>query len=123
MVEYVGTRHSRARAARRAARAEEPLLRRLDWTLVAAVAAAVGYGLWAIAGITRHDVPGNPNYYLVRQAIFAAVGGGLLLAAFFVDPQWYRRFKKPLYGATVVAMALIFLAGEVSHGSKRWINL
>jgi rod shape determining protein RodA len=123
MAQYAHARAA-ARSRRRDASADlAALVRRVDLLLVAATAALVGYGLWAIAGITRHDVPGNPNYYLVRQAIFAAVGGGLLLAAFFVDPQWYRRFKKPLYGATVVAMALIFLAGEVSHGSKRWINL
>src|SRR5918993_458218 len=51
-------------------------LRRLDWVLLLAVAAVVGYGLWAVAGITRFDVEGNESYYVVRQAI--AAGGGLV---------------------------------------------
>src|ERR687884_33341 len=97
MVEYVGTRHQRARAARRAARAQEPILRRLDWWLVAAVAGAVAYGLWAIAGITRHDIPGNPSFY--------------------------RRYWRALFGGTVGLMVLVILAGAATRGSKRWIDL
>ena len=48
--------------------------RRLDWVLIGSVAALVAYGLWAIADITRHDVTGNPDYYMTRQAVYAAIG-------------------------------------------------
>ena len=123
MVEYVGTRHSRARAARRAARAEEPLLRRLDWWLLAAVAGAVAYGLWAIAGITRHDLPGDPNYYVVRQGVYAAVGGLGLVGALLVDPAFYRRYWRALFAGTAGLMVLVILAGAATRGSKRWIDL
>ena len=34
----------------------------------------VAYGLWAIAGITRHDIPDNASYYVVRQLVFACAG-------------------------------------------------
>ena len=34
-----------------------------------ASATLVGYGLWAIGGITRFDVPGDPSYFVTRQAI------------------------------------------------------
>ncbi|HYZ79337.1 MAG TPA: rod shape-determining protein RodA [Gaiellaceae bacterium] len=122
MVEYVGTRHSRART-RRAARAEEPLVRRLDWTLLAAVAGVVAYGLWAIAGITRHDVPGNPNYFLVRQGIYAAIGGLGLVGAVLLDPSVYRRYWRGLFGGTVGLMLLVILAGAATRGSKRWIDV
>jgi len=122
MVEYVGTRHSRART-RRAARAEEPLLRRLDWTLLAAVAGVVAYGLWAIAGITRHDVPGNPNYFVVRQGIYAAIGGLGLVGAVLLDPSVYRRYWRALFGGTVGLMVLVILAGAATRGSKRWIDV
>jgi rod shape determining protein RodA len=122
MVEYVGTRDSRARA-RRAARAEEPLARRLDWTLLAAVAGVVAYGLWAIAGITRHDVAGNPNYFVIRQGVYAAVGGLGLVAAVLVDPSFYRRYWRALYGGTIAMMALVILLGPLTRGTKRWIDL
>src|SRR4029079_15395293 len=51
------------------------LIRRLDLVLLLAAGALVGYGLWAVAGITRFDVPGDPNYFVVRQAIAAAHRG------------------------------------------------
>ncbi|HJQ74495.1 MAG TPA: FtsW/RodA/SpoVE family cell cycle protein, partial [Gaiellaceae bacterium] len=123
MVEYVGTRHQRARAARRAARAEEPLLRRLDWWLLAAVAGAVAYGLWAIAGITRHDIAGDPNYYVIRQGVYAAVGGLGLVGALLVDPSFYRRYWRALFGGTVGLMVLVILSGAATRGSKRWIDV
>src|SRR5919204_5699341 len=66
---------------------------RLDWVLLAAALAIVGYGLWAISGITGHDVPGNSNYYVVRQTVFAVVGLLGLLAMVLVDPDWLRRYK------------------------------
>ena len=122
MVEYVGTRHSRART-RRTARVEAPLVRRLDWTLVAAVAGVVAYGLWAIAGITRHDVPGNPNYYVIRQGVYAAIGGLGLLGAVLLDPSVYRRYWRGLYGGTIALMILVILAAPLTRGSKRWIDL
>jgi rod shape determining protein RodA len=111
-----------------AGRAEERVppgtfLRQLDWVLMIAVAATVGYGLWAIAGITRHDITGNPNYYLVRQGAYAGVGAVGLLVLLFVDPDLYRRYKKVLYGGLCGVMLLVLLAGEVSRHSKRWLDL
>jgi len=99
------------------------LVRRLDFVLVGAVLGLVAYGLWAIAGITKHDVPDNPNYYLVRQGVFAAVGLALMVAAILVDPDVYRRNKKAIYTATIGLMLLVFLAGGVARGSKRWIDV
>src|SRR5204862_6653642 len=119
MVEYVGTRHQRARAARRAARAHQPLPRRLDWWLVAAVAGAVAYGLWAIAGITRHDIPGDPSYFVIRQGVYAAVGGLGLVGALLVDPSFYRRYWRALFRGAVGLKVLAILAGSATRRSKR----
>ena len=57
------------------------LVRRLDLVLLLAAAGLVGYGLWAISGITRFDVAGDPSYFVVRQAIAAALGAIGLAAA------------------------------------------
>jgi rod shape determining protein RodA len=124
-IEYVDTPTERARGrARRAARARElSFLRRLDWPLAAAVAGLVGYGLWAIDGITHHDVDGNPHYFLVRQAMFAGAGAVAFALALAVDPSRLRRLWRPLYGGTVAVMLLVFLAGPVTRGSRRWLDL
>ncbi len=124
-IEYAGTRADRARVrARRAARAQDlSFVRRLDWLLVSAVGGLVAYGLYAIAGITQHDVTGKPNYYLIRQGLFALVGGVGFVAALAIDPDRYRRFWRPLYIGTVAVMLFVFLAGPVTRGSRRWIEV
>src|SRR6266536_2425391 len=76
-----------------------------------------------MGGITQHDVAGKPNYYLVRQALFALVGSIGFLAALAIDPDRLRRFWRPLYIGTVAVMFFVFLAGPVTRGSRRCIAL
>jgi len=99
------------------------LLRRIDWLLLLAVGALVALGLWAIGGITRDDVTGDPDYYLVRQGVFAALGGVGLCGALLIDPDLYRRYWKVAYGTLVGLLLLLIAAGEVTRGSKRWIEI
>ncbi len=99
------------------------LVRRLDWTLLAAVAALVAYGVWVLDGITRDDVPGDPGYYVTRQITYAAVGGVGLLAAIFIDPHVYRRARVPLYGLMIGTLLVVLAAGVEVRGSQRWIEL
>src|SRR5215216_2321708 len=97
--------------------------RDLDWLLLGAVAALVGVGLWAIAGVTAHDVDGDPHYYLVRQGIFVLLGSILFVVALFVDPEIYRRYKWWVYGLMTGSMVFVILVGEAARGSRRWIDL
>jgi rod shape determining protein RodA len=98
-------------------------IRRLDWVLLAAVVATLAYGLWAIAGITRHDVPGSPNYFVLRQSVYAAVGCAGLLGLVLVDPDLYRRHWRTIYAALCGVMLLVLLGGAVSRHSRRWLDL
>ena len=122
-VDYTTTQSRARRRARRVELEASSLVRRVDWVLVSAVAAIVAYGLWALAGITERDVTGNPNYYVVRQGIFVAVGVAALVAAALIDPAVYRRYSRLLYAGTVGLMAFVFLAGPVTRGSRRWLDL
>jgi rod shape determining protein RodA len=97
-------------------------LRRLDWVMLAAVAGIVGFGLWALGGVTRHDIPGNPNYYVLRQGIYAAVGVLGLVGLLFVDPDVYRRGKRWIYGSLVGLLLLVLATGTVSRHSRRWLD-
>ena len=114
-------RRARARRGRGLARSSA----RVDWVLVSrGRGASSRYGLWAIAGITQHDVPGNPNYYLVRQIVFVAVG---VVGARRGDRSSTRPSTAATGGcstsATVGLIAFVFLAGPVARGSRRWIDL
>ena len=98
-------------------------LRRLDWVLLAAAFALVGYGLWVISGITRFDVPGDESYYVVRQGIAAGIGVACLIAAAVIPIDLARRHWQLVYGATLALMIVVFVAAETIRGSKRWIDL
>ncbi len=120
---YSASSRARARARRRELAQAAPLIARLDWWMLVAVAAIVGYGLWAISGITRHDVVGDPSYYVNRQFVFVGIGLLALIVAIFVDPDIYRRYQRHIYLGTLAIFVLVFLAGEVSRGSRRWIDV
>jgi rod shape determining protein RodA len=96
------------------------VLRRLDWLLLAALAATAGYGLWAIDGITMHDAGGSS---MTRQALYVFVGSMLFLAALFVDPDTYRRLWRPVYFGTLALMVFVLAAGAATRGSKRWVDV
>ncbi|MGH3065782.1 MAG: FtsW/RodA/SpoVE family cell cycle protein [Gaiellaceae bacterium] len=107
----------------RAEAAPIAFLRRLDWVLLGASAALVGYGLWVIAGITRFDVPGDESYYVVRQAIAAGIGVAGLAVAAVLPVDLARRHWQLVYGMTLSMMIVVYLAAETIRGSKRWIDL
>jgi rod shape determining protein RodA len=115
------------RPLRSAATRSEPtvlgFVRSLDWILLAAAAGLVGYGLWVVSGITRFDVPGDENYFVVRQAFAAVLGvvGLVTMAAIPIDV--WRRYWKLVYGATLALMIVVFVAAEAVRGSKRWLDL
>jgi rod shape determining protein RodA len=123
MIEAVGTRARSLRPHRAEAAGATSALRRLDWVLLGAMAALLAFGLWAIGGITAHDVPGNANYFLVRQGVYAAVGCAGFVALLFVEPQAYRRHKRAIYIGTAGLMLLVLLGGTVSRHSKRWLDI
>jgi rod shape determining protein RodA len=119
---YVSNARAAARARRREAADVASFVRRLDWILISAVGAVVGYGLWAIEGITRHDIAGNPHYYLTRQIVFVLVGCVGLLVALLIDPDLYRSRWRLIFGGTAGVIALVLLTGPI-RGSKRWLDL
>ena len=96
---------------------------RLDLVLLAAAAALVAYGLWAISGITRFDVPGNPDYFVVRQGIAAGLGVVGLLLAIVIPTDLWRRHWRFVYGGTIGLMVFVFVFAEAIRGSKRWIDV
>jgi len=121
VVEYVGSQAA-TRARRREAGEVASFVRRLDWLLLGSVGALIGYGLWGIAGITRDDVGGNPDYYVTRQGVFVAIGVVGMIAAVVIDPALYRYRWKLILGGTAATIAVVFLEGTI-RGSKRWIDL
>jgi rod shape determining protein RodA len=121
MVDYVVTQRVQSRVRARAR--EGSLLRNLDWVLLATAVALVGYGLWAIDGITKFDVAGDPDFYVNRQAGYALLGSIGLIGAVLIDPQLYRRHSRILYGALIAMLLLVPVIGVEVRNTRRWIEL
>ena len=99
------------------------LVRRLDLVLLLAAAALVGYGLWAVSGVTRFDVQGDPDHYVVRQAIAAGLGAVGLVVAIAIPPDFFRRYWRVVYGGTIALMVVVYVFAEAIRGSKRWLEI
>jgi rod shape determining protein RodA len=119
-IEAVDRRSHGLRARQNAEAVGLGLLGRLDWVLLAALAATAGYGLWAIDGITMHD-PGGSS--MTRQALYVCVGAALFIGALFVDPGTYRSLRRPIYFGTLGLMVFVLAAGAATRGSKRWVDV
>ena len=97
-------------------------LRHLDYLLLAFVGAVVAYGLWVLADVKRHDVPGEADFYLVRQSVYVVFGAIALAFAAALNPDVYRRFGRVLYGAMLFLLLVVLVLGDDVRGSKRWIE-
>jgi rod shape determining protein RodA len=123
MLEYAGSQRAGLQRHRGEGAALASVLRSLDWLLIAGVAGLVAVGLWAISGVTRFDVTGNPDYYLKRQIVYACVGAVALLIGLVIDPDVYRRYWRPIFFGTIGLIAVVLLIGRAARGSTRWINV
>jgi rod shape determining protein RodA len=113
-LDYAADTRMRARARRRGAESVQSFARRLDWPLLLAVAGLIVYGLWAIGGVTDADE---------RQAFYAAIGAGGLVLCLFIDPDLYRRYRRPLYALLLAGLLLVIATAPVVRGSQRWLDI
>jgi rod shape determining protein RodA len=123
MLEYAGSQRAGLERHTADRIAIVSIVRSLDWLLVAGVAGLVAVGLWAVSGVTRFDLPNDPNHYLNRQVVYVCVGVVALCIAVLVDPDLYRRYWKAIFIGTVSVIVLVLLLGKAARGSTRWINL
>jgi rod shape determining protein RodA len=122
MTDYAAPLAPRVRRRKAQATGVIGLVRRLDWVMLGALGGLVAFGLWAIDGITRLDVAGDPEYYVVRQAIFAVVGTVGLVGALLIDPDYYRRYRKVIYALLIALLLVVIALGADVRGSTRWID-
>jgi rod shape determining protein RodA len=121
MVDYAAGQRVSTRP--RARTRDASFLRNLDWVLLFAVAGLVAYGLWAIDGITRGDDPADPNYYVTRQAFYAAIGVVGMGAMTLLGPSFWRRNYKTVYVVLIAMLVIAPVFGAEVRNTRRWIDL
>ena len=65
----------------------------------------------------------DSHHFIVRQALWAVMGGVLLLAATRLDYHMLRRFAFPLMGLTLVLLLFTLIIGTEAGGAQRWLTL
>ena len=96
---------------------------RLDFPLLAGAVGLIAFSIFTLGEATAQDVPGDPHYYVIRQAIYAVLGIALMLAVARVDYSRFRELRVGLYSAMIVSILLVFVFAEATRGSHRWIEL
>lgn len=96
---------------------------RLDPWMVLAALGLCACSLITLNGATADDIPGDPNYFVTRQALYTAVGLVLMYGMSRLDYSRLRELKYVTYGLAVGSILLVFALASATRGSKRWIEL
>jgi rod shape determining protein RodA len=119
---------TRARQARpepfavRVGLAERLGLAHLDWPLAFAVVALAAFSVFTLGQATQSDVPGDPRYFVDRQAIYCVLGLIGMLAMTRVDYSRFRELRVGIYTFLCASIAMVFLFGFTARGSRRAIE-
>jgi len=95
----------------------------MDWALAFAVLALAGFSLLTLAQATRNDVPGSPNYFVERQAVYVLLGVIGMVLVSRVDYSRFRELRVGIYTLLCTAILLVFVFGFTARGSRRAIEL
>jgi rod shape determining protein RodA len=95
---------------------------RLDPLLAFAAVGLVVCSVIVLKGATADDIPGEPLYYVERQAIYGALGVALMYAVSRIDYSRLRELKYVTYGLMISLILLVLGLASATRGSKRWIE-
>ncbi len=96
---------------------------RLDPLLLLATLGLVATSLIALNSATANDIPGDPDYYVLRQGIYAGVGVVLMYGASRIDYSRLRELRYPIYGLLLALILLVLAVAGVTRGARSWIEL
>jgi len=98
-------------------------LDQVDRLLLLASLGLIGCSVFVLASASRHEVPGDPFYFALRQGIYGAIGIALMAAIWRLDYSRLRELRVGIYSAMIGSIALVFAVGSAVRGSNRWIEL
>lgn len=91
------------------------IVRKVDYFLFFSMFLLLSLGLMGILSTNRQAFD--------RQLIFALSGLALYAASSIIDYRLLRRMSWGLFGGVLILLMLVFLAGVVSRGAVRWLEV
>lgn len=95
----------------------------LDPLLTIAAIGLAACSLLTLRAATRDLVPGQPNYYVDRQATYLIVGLFLMVAVSLIDYSRLRDLMYVIYAALILSILAVIGLGHEAKGSVRAISL
>lgn len=95
--------------------------RNIDWILFVAVIVLGVIGMFNTYSATRQRLINqgfDPFIYVQRQVAFAIIATAMMVVIMAVGHEWFRGRAMFLYGATLVALVLVLVAGAVRGGAR-----
>ncbi len=97
-----------------------------DYLLLAVVTTLVLFGLIAVYSSSYAYAEfefEDANYFIKRQALWAAIGFIGLVALMNVDYRWLRWLAIPIIGIAIASLIAVHVVGDDIYGAKRWITI
>ncbi len=94
----------------------------IDPLLMLGAFGLVACSLVTLRGATKNTMPGQPLYYVERQAIYVGIGVLIALLLSRMDYSRLREYKYGFYGL-LIALNIVVFAMPVVRGAHRWIPL
>ncbi|HEV3319376.1 MAG TPA: FtsW/RodA/SpoVE family cell cycle protein [Solirubrobacteraceae bacterium] len=95
----------------------------LDPLLTLAVLGLAIASVMTLGTATRETIPGQPNYYVDRQAIYLVIGSVLMLVLARVDYARFRPLKNGIYALLILSILAVLGVGHSAKGAQRAISL
>src|SRR5262249_40193382 len=95
----------------------------LDPVMLAASLGLIAFSVFTLSSATGHEIPGDPDYFVLRQSIYGLLGIAAMLALCRIDYTRLRDLRVTIYTVMIVSILLVFLVGTAVRGSDRWIEL
>jgi rod shape determining protein RodA len=94
-----------------------------DPLLVLGTLGLAACSLVVIAGATKDDIPGRPDYFVTRQGVYFGVGIVLMFALSRIDYSRLRELKYGIYAVLMVTILAVLALGATAKGAQRAIQL
>ena len=98
-------------------------LAHMDWPLTIAALGLIAFSVFVLGQATKNDIPGDPSYYLKRQAIYAVLGIIGMVALTRIDYSRFRELRVGIYTFLCASVSLVFVFGFAARGSRRAFEL
>ena len=95
---------------------------RIDPLMLLATLGLVAASIYVVGTATRDDIPGDPNYFALRQGVYAGVGLILMLLISRFDYSRLREWKFGIYAVMIASIVLVYAMGATARGSRRAIE-